>query len=195
MRELNHRVKNTLANVLSIMVLTKRRATDLDSFVESLSGRIRALSATHDVLTRSEWGDTYMGDVIDAEVSPYLGEADGQIALSGPEIHLAPSDALSFGLAVHELVTNAAKYGALSTPNGKVSIDWEMVAPDRARVHWQESGGPPVSPPKRRGFGSELIEKIVAHELRSEVDLRFAPEGVECTLTVPVRKAAPFRLR
>ena len=118
-----------------------------------LSGRIRALSATHDVLTRSEWADTPLRDIVLAELAPYLGEADERISIDGPEIRLTPGDALSFGLAVHELATNAAKYGALSAPEGRVRIEWRMVTPERAEVRWREGDGPPVSPPVRRGFG------------------------------------------
>jgi CHASE1-domain containing sensor protein len=128
-RELNHRVKNTLANVLSIVSLTRRRATSLDDFAEGLDGRIRALSATHDLLTQSEWGTTPIRSVIEAELAPYA-RAEGALELAGPTVELAPNDALSLGLAVHELATNAAKYGALSSPGGKVT--WPASAGSRA---------------------------------------------------------------
>lgn len=189
-RELNHRVKNTLANVLSIIVLTKRRATDLDSFSESLEGRIRALSATHDLLTQSEWGSTPIEAVIRAELAPYAQDADRHLTLRGPEVELAPNDALSLGLAIHELATNAAKYGALSVEGGKVSVMWKLVAQDLAQIEWRETGGPAIDPEaaRKRGFGTDLIEKIVAHELRNPVDLTFEPEGVRCRLIVPVRQ-------
>ncbi|WEK48208.1 MAG: CHASE domain-containing protein [Candidatus Andeanibacterium colombiense] len=194
-RELNHRVKNTLANVLSIVALTRRRATDLDSFAEGLEGRIRALSATHDLLTRSEWGKTPVRAVIEAELAPYSRELGPSIELSGPNIDLAPNDALSLGLAIHELATNAAKYGALSDPGGRLAIDWQLDGPERARLQWVERGGPPVPAERGRGFGTDLIEKIVAHELKHPVELRFDPEGVTCRLTVPVRAAQPFEIR
>ncbi|MET0251135.1 MAG: CHASE domain-containing protein [Novosphingobium sp.] len=194
-RELNHRVKNTLANVLSIVSLTKRRASDLDSFATSLEGRIRALSATHDLLTQSEWGTTPIRSVVSAELAPYVVEDDKHLELSGPDVELAPNDALSLGLAIHELATNAAKYGALSVLEGKVVVTWRLITRDLARVEWAELDGPPVSPQRRRGFGTELIEKIVAHELRNPVDLRFEPAGVRCTLTLPVRLPATFQIR
>ncbi|MBS1239961.1 MAG: Two-component, sensor histidine kinase [Proteobacteria bacterium] len=195
-RELNHRVKNTLANVLSIVALTKRRATDLDSFAEGLEGRIRALSATHDLLTRSDWGATPVRSVIEAELAPYARELGPTIALEGPDIDLAPNDALSLGLAIHELATNAAKYGALSQPSGRLAITWAMEpCGSKARIEWVERGGPPVSVERGRGFGMDLIEKIVAHELQHPVDLRFDPEGVSCTLVAPVRSALAFELR
>jgi two-component sensor histidine kinase len=199
-RELNHRVKNSLANVLSILSLTRRRASGLDEFAESLEGRIRALSATHDLLTVTDWGTTPISAVIEAELQHFRMALGDAILLDGPELELAPNDALSFGLAVHELATNAAKYGALSEPGGQVTIRWQRGSDqagegDWAEVEWQESGGPPVPAERRRGFGTDLIERVVAHELRQPVTLDFAPEGVRCVLRVPVRRPADFRIR
>lgn len=193
-RELNHRVKNTLANVLSIVSLTRRRATSLDDFAEGLDGRIRALSATHDLLTQSEWGTTPIRSVIEAELAPYV-RAEGALELAGPAVELAPNDALSLGLAIHELATNAAKYGALSTAVGKVRVTWALDRDDLASVRWVESGGPQVPQTRPRGFGTDLIEKIVAHELRHPVELRFDERGVTCTLFVPVRQPSEFEIR
>ena len=194
-RELNHRVKNTLANVLSIVSLTRRRADSLDEFAEGIDKRIRALSATHDLLTQSEWGTTPVSSVISVELAPYTNAAEHEVLADGPPVELAPNDALSLGLAVHELATNAAKYGALSVNGGKVSIDWTLVNENLARIDWVESNGPVVSEPEKRGFGTDLIEKIVAHELRHPVELQFRPEGVRCTLLVPVREPSDFELR
>ena len=194
-RELNHRVKNTLANVLSIMALTRRRSKSLEEFADGLDGRIRALSATHDLLTKSDWGTTPVRAVVEAELLPYAQDTDHQVDLQGPEIELAPNDALSLGLAMHELATNAAKYGALSRTGGKVSVHWKLVSPVLVRIEWQESGGPPVAPQRGRGFGTDLIERIVAHELKNPVELDFAPGGVRCVLTVPVRRPSEFSMR
>ena len=194
-RELNHRVKNTLANVLSIVALTRRRADKIDDFADGLEGRIRALSATHNLLTQSEWGETSLRDVIEAEMAPYVSESDAALELEGPEVRLAPNDALSLGLAIHELATNASKYGALSQRGGKVRIEWEEEKDGIAVINWRESGGPPVSPDRETGFGTELIEKIVAHELKHPVELDFAPGGVTCTLQVPVRRRGEFQMR
>ena len=194
-RELNHRVKNTLANVLSIVSLTRRRAMDLDEFAEGLDGRIRALSATHDLLTQSDWGTTPIRAVVEVELAPYARDEDHQLDLVGPHTELAPNDALSLGLAVHELATNAAKYGSLSVPGGKVTVRWSQVNDTLAKIEWIENDGPPVSQPERRGFGTDLIEKIVAHELRHPVELDFRPEGVRCSLLVPVRERSEFELR
>lgn len=194
-RELNHRVKNTLANVLSIIALTRRRTSDVATFADSLNGRIRALSATHDLLTQSEWGTTLIREVVTAELAPYTQDADHKIELQGPDVELAPNDALSLGLAIHELATNAAKYGALSTISGSLRVHWTMISSELARIEWIERGGPPVAQERTRGFGTELIEKIVAHELGRPVELRFEPEGVVCVLIVQVRKPVAFRMR
>jgi two-component sensor histidine kinase len=194
-RELNHRVKNTLANVLSIASLTRSRSNDIDEFHESLTARIRALSATHDLLSQSDWRSAPLGEVVRSELAPYMKGGEGHVTLSGPEIQLAPNDAMSLGLAIHELATNAAKYGALTTANGSIAVEWDIADEGVAVIHWREAGGPPVSEPTSRGFGRDLIEKVVAHELGSQVNLEFKPTGVECTLHVPVRKAAEFALR
>lgn len=194
-RELNHRVKNTLANVLSIVALTKRRSDNIDDFAQSLDGRIRALSATHDLLSQSEWSNAPISEIVRSEMAPYMDESDNHVEIDGPEVSLAPNDALSLGLALHELSTNAAKYGALTAPSGKVYINWRLMTPDLAELHWREEGGPPVAAPARRGFGMDLIEKIVAHELHTAVDLQFEPRGVRCTLKVPVRRRNEFELR
>jgi two-component sensor histidine kinase len=126
--------------VLSIIALTRRRATDLDSFVESLEGRIRALSATHDLLTQSEWG--HAGRPGDPRRTGALCARDrAPCRHRGPDVQLAPNDALSLGLAIHELATNAAKYGALSVPGGRVSVRWELAGDATARISWEERGG------------------------------------------------------
>lgn len=194
-RELNHRVKNTLANVLSIVSLTRRRSDSLDEFAEGIDNRIRALSATHDLLTQSEWGTTPIRSVIAVELAPYANDRDHELVIEGPEVELAPNDALSLGLAIHELATNAAKFGALSTSGGKITIIWHLIDDRLARIEWTESNGPRVGMPDKRGFGTDLIEKIVAHELRHPVELEFHPSGVRCTLMVPVRERCEFELR
>ena len=194
-RELNHRVKNTLANVMSIIALTRRRYDNVEVFAEMLSGRIRALSATHDLLSQGEWSNASLRAVIESEVAPYRGGDGDHVELDGPDIELRPNDALSLGLAIHELATNAAKYGALSVPEGKVTVEWAFDGPERAEVWWREAGGPPVTPPEQRGFGMQLIERIVAHELGTKADMRFDPDGVKCKLTIPVRQQGEFFLR
>ncbi len=193
-RELNHRVKNTLASIISIISLTRRRTDNLDDFADGLEGRVRALSATHDLLTQSEWGTTPVRSVVEVELAPYSG-GGSDVVIEGPAIELAPNDALSLGLAIHELATNAAKYGALSQPGGTVTIDWKRDEQELVVINWVERGGPEVSAERTPGFGTELIQKIVAHELRHPVDMRFDPEGVSCTLRVPLRVRTEFQIR
>lgn len=194
-RELNHRVKNTLANVLSILSLTRRRSKSLDQFADSLEGRIRSLSATHDLLTGTDWGTTPIRSVIEAELQHFKAGGDYLVNIDGPPVELAPNDALSLGLAIHELATNAAKYGALSVAGGRVSIYWKLIEDHLVQIEWRESEGPEVSSQRERGFGTELIEKIVAHELRHPVNLSFEREGVRCLMRVPVRRHGDFQIR
>ncbi|RGP41371.1 Protein-glutamate O-methyltransferase [Altererythrobacter insulae] len=193
-RELNHRVKNTLASIVSIISLTRRRTDNLDDFADSLEGRVRALSATHDLLTQSEWGTTPIRSVVEAELAPYSDDGT-EVLLNGPDVELAPNDALSLGLAMHELATNAAKYGALSKSGGSLTVDWICKNDHLAELTWIERGGPEVASERQRGFGMELIEKIVAHELRHPVEMQFEPEGLSCRLHVPLRTRAEFELR
>ena len=193
-RELNHRVKNTLANVISIISLTKRGAADIDSYVEALTGRVRAISATHDILTNSQWAATPLRAVINAEMAPYFAFEDSRLDIAGPEVVLAPNDALSLGLAIHELATNATKYGALSVPDGKVSITWTREDLEKVKIIWQETQGPEVAKPQKSGFGTNLIEKIISYELNSKVALDFLDEGVRCEIIVPVRTQNGFTL-
>ncbi len=194
-RELNHRVKNALANVLSILSLTRRRASDLDNFADSLEGRIQALSATHDLLAEAEWGTVPMRAVIQAETQHLVEEHSANLVVEGPPVQLAPNDALSFGLAIHELATNAATFGALSAANGTARISWHLSGDELAVVEWIEEGGPVVSETRKRGFGTELIQKIVAHELKNRVELEFPPTGVRCVMRVPVRMRGDFKIR
>ena len=198
-RELNHRVKNTLANVLSILSLSRRGATDLDSFVEIFEGRVRALSATHNLLMQTSWGPTSIVEVIHTEMAPYFGTGRPRLALDGPDAVIAPNDALSLGLLLHELMTNAAKYGALSNDTGTVTLNWTPTgAPadgQQILFTWREEGGPPLPAERKRGFGSDLIEKVISRELRSDIKLEFAETGVRCTFEVPVRAVCAFSLK
>lgn len=194
-RELNHRVKNTLANVLSIISLTRHRSGDLDSFADALVGRVRAMSATHDLLTHAEWNETSLRSVLEAEINVDVDSADSPVIFEGPDVLLAPNDALSLGLAIHELATNARKYGALSTAAGKISVSWALVNGTEARVEWLETGGPKVPSKRKSGFGTELIGKIIAHEFNRDVELIFHPDGVRCSLQIPVRQPATFAMR
>ncbi len=183
--ELNHRVKNTLATVQSIAMQTARSHTDPRSFAESFQARLLALSHTHDLLTRSHWEGASLRAILEHET-----EAHGphRISLNGPAVALEPSPALSFGMIFHELATNAAKYGALSVPEGQVLVDWAVSDLKKPMLHlsWRERGGPPATAPTRRGFGSRLIERNVRHDLSGAVELDYAVAGFSAEFSVPL---------
>ncbi|MFM5917125.1 MAG: CHASE domain-containing protein [Novosphingobium sp.] len=193
-RELNHRVKNTLANVLSILSLSRRNAHDLDSFVADFDGRVRALSATYNLLMQTSWGPISVISVLRTEMAPYIESDLPRIDIAGPDALIAPNDALSLGLLIHELMTNAAKFGALSGDAGRIGLRWASSGGEHLLFEWQESGGPPPSTDRKRGFGSELIEKVLSRELRSDIRIEFPAEGVRVAFLVPVRQVGAFSL-
>lgn len=194
-RELNHRVKNALANVLSILALSRRGATDIDQFVETFSGRVQALSATHNLLMQSSWSAVKVSDVVNTELAPFAAEDHQRIVINGEDFELAPNDALSLGLLLHELATNAGKYGALSNAAGMVNLIWRKVTGALVLFEWTERGGPEVAAHPVRGFGSDLIEKVISRQLKSDIKLEFAATGVHCRFYLPVRAIVPFNLR
>jgi PAS domain S-box-containing protein len=183
--ELNHRVKNTLATVQSIAAQSLRSAASAEQGRAALDERLLALSRAHDVLTRESWEGAELSEIVALAVSPYIGSDPARIALDGPSVRLAPRMALAIAMALQELATNAAKYGALSAPLGQLSILWTRKA-DVIHLRWEEKGGPRVEPPLRRGFGSRLIERSLAAELGGEAAIDFAPGGVICTITATV---------
>nr|QQZ50069.1 PAS domain S-box protein [Phenylobacterium glaciei] len=162
--ELNHRVKNTLATVQSIAAQTMRSAPSAEQGRAALEERLLALSKAHDVLTRESWEGAELSEIVAVAVSPYLGADPARIVTGGPGIRLAPGMALAIAMALQELATNAAKYGALSVPEGRLSIHWTLDA-DLIALRWEETGGPLVVPPLRRSFGSRLIERSLSAEL------------------------------
>jgi CHASE1-domain containing sensor protein/two-component sensor histidine kinase len=178
--ELNHRVKNTLATVQSLIWQTLRSA-DLDDQVRRrLDARIMALSAAHNVLTRENWDSAALRDIVDEALAPFRGATAGRLSVEGPPLRVAPKAALAIAMALHELATNAIKYGALSNDAGQVELRWEPVGDDRLRLTWCERGGPPVTPPSRQGFGGRLIERGLAHDLGGSVRIDYDPAGVIC---------------
>src|SRR6202034_1560126 len=176
--ELNHRVKNTLATVQSIVNQTLRGAADTEGARTTLNARLVALAGAHDLLTDRSWAAADLVDLAARAVAPFVS---GQIALVGPSVDVSPSQALALSLALHELATNAAKYGALSRPEGRVELRWAVQA-GRLNLSWRESGGPRVVPPTRQGFGSRLIEHALSRDLDGKTRLEFAPEGVRCSI-------------
>jgi PAS domain S-box-containing protein len=185
--ELNHRVKNTLASVQSVAMQTLRNSTSISEFQDAFISRLVALSRTHDLLTRSNWQSASFEEIVRRTLEPYAA-GPGRIRFGGPLIRLSPSAAVTLSMALHELATNAAKYGALSDLRGRIEVDWQIGGSARPAltIVWTERGGPNVSPPKRRGFGSRLIERGVAQELDGEVALDFHTAGVQCRIRLPL---------
>jgi len=187
--ELNHRVKNSLAIVQAVAGQTLRNATSLEQAREAFTARLRALARAHDVLTRENWEGADLGQVVADAVFAHADETGPRrFSVGGPPVRVSPKTALSLALAIHELATNAAKYGALSSEAGEVAVAWDIAEgePRRLRLTWEERGGPPVAPPARRGFGSRLIEEGLASELRGSVVMEYRPAGVLCTVDAPL---------
>jgi two-component sensor histidine kinase len=187
--ELNHRVKNTLATVQSIAMQTARSHANPATFAEGFQARLLALSHTHDLLTRSHWEGADIRAILHHET-----EAHGQhrVLLNGPPVPLTPAASLSLGMIFHELATNAAKYGALSAAEGRVFVDWSIVDQTDRRLilNWREAGGPPPTPPSRRGFGSRLIERNVHHDLGGTVRIAYETTGFTADFSIPLDRGA-----
>lgn len=183
--ELNHRVKNTLATVQSIIALSLRGVDVPGPVRETLTNRILALSKAHDVLTDEQWSGADLREIVQQAAEPYQTEGEARFHVQGPPARLMPRTAIAIALALHELATNAAKYGALSTAAGRVDLTWDIrTDTEGARLHltWRESGGPPVTPPKRTGFGTRLIERGLSADLQGRVAIQYLPAGVVCEI-------------
>lgn len=185
--ELNHRVKNTLATVQSLAFQTLRHTASLEAFRESFETRLVALGRAHDLLTRRCWQGADIRDVVVRELDPWSTAPDDRTRIEGPSVELGARQALALVLVVHELTTNAVKHGALGAAEGAVAVTWRREADETLTLTWTERGGPPVRAPERRGFGSLLIQRSVATELGGRADLTWAPEGLSCTLSFPLR--------
>ncbi len=188
--ELNHRVKNTLATVQAIAAQSLRDPDVAPEARERFLARLMALASANDVLVARTWSGATLHSVAAQMARPH---GDGErFAIEGPDVHLAPQTATAMALGLHELATNAAKYGALSTPDGRVSLSWTVDGKDefrRLRLTWRERGGPAVGKPGPSGFGSRLIKRGLASELRAEVKLAFEPAGVVFTLAAPLSES------
>jgi two-component sensor histidine kinase len=188
-------VKNTLATVQSIVWQALRNSSDPIVIRESIESRLFALSRSHELLTRENWEGAGLLDLIKAALEPF-GVANGRsehFIIMGGNIRVSPKVALALGIAFHELATNAVKYGAFSNKAGSVLISWTIeptLECDRLVLRWQEKGGPPVTPPSRKGFGSRVIERGLAHELEGTVHLDYPADGVVCTINFPASQGA-----
>jgi two-component sensor histidine kinase len=186
--ELNHRVKNTLAILQAIAVQTFRNATRAER--EKFEGRLGALAEAHNLLSQEKWRGSGLQDVLDRVLRPYRLNNPERIRMFGPRVPLPPRIAVVLSMIVHEIATNAAKYGALSNDSGTVTLDWEVVdeaAGRTLRLIWTETGGPSVTEPVQRGFGSRLIERSARDQLGGEATVDFLPRGVVCTVTCSLK--------
>ncbi len=191
--ELDHRVKNVLARVGAVIRHTRPRSGTVNEFVEALDGRIQSIAAAHVLLSQSRWSGVGLTDLIGRQLAPYT--ADANTAIDGPDVMLTSAQAQAVAMVIHELATNAAKHGALSSPDGRVSVSWERTSTNAAVVLtmiWNELGGPPTKAPVRRGYGSSLIRDLIPYELGGTVELTFPSDGACCKIEIPLEGGTTF---
>jgi PAS domain S-box-containing protein len=186
--ELDHRVKNVLARVAVVAMHTRQSNRTMDDFVRALDGRIQSMAAAHALLSQSRWYGAGLTDLIRRQLAPYATDANTRI--SGPEVMLTAAETQALAMVIHELVTNAAKYGALSSPAGSVSVHWDLAGADSSilTIRWREIGGPPVAAPVQCSYGRSLIRDLIPHELDGAVDLTFPSEGACCKIAIPLER-------
>ncbi|CAN5171484.1 HWE histidine kinase domain-containing protein [soil metagenome] len=202
LRELDHRVKNTLASVQSIARQTLRTAPSPADFTESFEARLMGLSRAHELLTRQGWDRTDLRDILEAALQPFGGLADPRFTAQGPAVTLSPETAVGMHMTLHELMVNAAKHGALTAASGQVTVVWRIEPPQAQGdgtpslvLEWVERGGPPVFVPKRRGFGTRLLEGGLARDLGGEATLTYQPKGLSYVLRVPLSERVALEAR
>ena len=185
--ELDHRVKNALATVSAVISRTQDASGSAGDFVAALHGRIRSMAATHQLLSGRRWDGVPLSELIHHELTPYAN--GNNTAIDGPEVTLSAEAGQAVSMVLHELATNAAKHGALSVPDGRVSVRWHSEpngnADARIGIEWQETGCPAVRPPDTSGYGMEVIRDLIPYELGGTVDLAFAADGLRCRLEIP----------
>jgi len=189
MAEIDHRAKNLLAAIQAMVMLTKSTARSVGEYADTLVGRLHAMARAHDLLARDKWTGARLHELIRGEFAAYVGADGHALRLDGEDALLAPRAAQTLSLVLHELTTNAAKYGALSAPDGRVEIETSIErtpAGRDLRLSWREAGGPAVARPERHGFGSVLIERGIAHDLDGSSSLAFERSGVRCQIRLPL---------
>jgi PAS domain S-box-containing protein len=195
LRELTHRSKNLLAVIQAMARQTARHAGSIDGFLNQFGARLQALAASHDVLVRESWHGASLSELIRSQLAPYFDQAGGQVAIEGPDVALKPEAAQNLGLALHELATNARKFGALSVPDGRVSITWDRggSTANALELDWREGLGPKVKARRKRGFGSLVIERNLVRALDAQVELTFEPQGLHCHIVIPASQILAAR--
>ena len=185
--ELNHRVRNILNLIRGLISQSRREAESIEEFSDIIGGRIAALASAHDNITKGNWSSAPLRELIDTEVHAYLTGKKDRIVVSGPEAMVTPEAYTVLALVIHEMITNSAKYGSLADSTGRLTIDVVRNSDNSLNLHWRESGGPPVKPPSRRGFGSTIIERSIPFELGGDAKVEYKLAGVEAEFCVPVR--------
>lgn len=196
LRELTHRSKNLLAVIQAMARQTANHAGSTDAFLKQFGSRLQALAASHDLLVRESWYGASLGELIRSQLSSYLDGNAVQISIEGPPIALKPEAAQSLGLALHELAINAAKFGALSVPKGRVSITWirrETAVDNAVELDWREQLGPKVKARRKKGFGTMVIERNLARALDAKVNMDFDPDGLHCHIVIPASQILAAR--
>jgi two-component sensor histidine kinase len=183
-REAEHRTKNILATVLATVRLSHSDTSD--DLKQLIEGRVNALAKVHTLFVQSRWAGAELHSLVTQELLPYCGEREARVRMDGPAAMLEPSTAQAIAIALHELATNAAKYGSLSLADGHVEIAWSRTADGRLSLRWIESGGPTVTPPTHRGFGMRIVENIIAGQLKGEVRLDWRDQGLTCEIVLPL---------
>ena len=192
MRELSHRTKNVLAVVQGLSHMIARRSEDIEGFETRLHGCIQALAYSHDLLVQHDWQGATLDELLRIQLAPFGGLDGGRIVAHGPEVSLRPQAMQPLGLILHELATNATKHGALSGESGTVTIDWVREPANGVKLGWTECGGPPVTPPGRKGFGQVVFERIGA-SLEGDIAIDFQPNGFSCSITIAASNLLPGR--
>ncbi|UFZ07371.1 GAF domain-containing protein [Bradyrhizobium ontarionense] len=183
--ELNHRVRNILSLVRGLVTQSKDTSTSIEDFASLLGGRIQALARAHDQITNFNWAPVALRSLLESEAGAYLGSRAGRVRMEGPDVALDPKAFATLALVVHEMMTNSAKYGALADSTGQVQVLWRLDPGASLVIDWKESGGPPVQPPSRRGFGTTIIERSVPFDLKGDAELRFDLLGVQARFVIP----------
>jgi PAS domain S-box-containing protein len=189
--ELDHRVKNILARAVAVIDSTRQGSASLDDFIQTIKGRLRSMADAHGLLSQSSWRGVRLGALVREQLAPYATKSN--VSIGGTtEVVLSAAATPAIAMVLHELVTNAAKYGALSIPNGHVSVGWELrsngAAAPTLRIEWRELDGPPPSASLPSGYGTNLIRDLIPHELGGIVDLVFAPDGAVCKIELPLKQ-------
>jgi two-component sensor histidine kinase len=181
-------VKNVLATVQSVALQTVRQSDSLESFEPAFEGRLQALARAHDLLVEEGWAGADIGELVHQTLDPYRSKDGERVTIDGPKLTLRPQSGVALIMILHELATNAVKYGFLSTPGGTLKITWRIDDGDdrpQIRLRWIEAGVPLAKPPSRRGFGTALIERGTSHELRGRAVLEYRPDGLHAELIFP----------